>query len=195
MTRGHVACLATPSPRLPRNLLNGPPGGAPPVIGFWPGPARAQPTSTSVTPAVTTPANAAPAANGRYTGPPGGGWSANPVVLGNDYLTVTATMQPGDVCHGATGWVFSQPPQELAALGPNSDPNSWAVRNGGIPQSGNFITLTVQGRNGHTVVILSFGVKILSRAAPPAGTRATMSGGCGGLMPSFFVANLDKPSL
>ena len=104
-------------------------------------------------------------------------------------------MQPGDVCHGATGWVFSQPPQELAALGPNSDPNSWAVRNGGIPQSGNFITLTVQGRNGHTVVILSFGVKILSRTAPPTGTRATMSGGCGGLMPSFFVANLDKPSL
>jgi hypothetical protein len=53
----------------------------------------------------------------------------------------------------------------------------------------------VQARPGHTVIILSFGVKILSRAAPPAGTAANLSGGCGGLTPSFFDVNLDKPGL
>jgi hypothetical protein len=149
------------------------------------------PTSTHTQPTSTT---VAPAANEPYSGTRGSGWSAAPIVLENDYLSVTASMQPYLSCKAATGWVFKQPPKQLAPLDRN-DPNSWAVRNGGIPQSGNYITLTVQGRNGHTVVILSLGVKIVSRAAPPTGTAAILSGGCGGLTPSFFDVNLDKSSL
>jgi hypothetical protein len=150
-----------------------------------PAPVKAQPTSTSVTPAPDEP----------YTSSRGTGWPLAPVVLGNDYVAVTASMQPADACEAGRGWVFRQSPKQLAPLSYNGDLNSWAVRNGGIPQSGNYITLTVQARPGHTVVILSFGVKVLSRAAPPAGTAANLSGGCGGLTPSFFDVNLDKPGL
>jgi hypothetical protein len=113
--------------------------------------------------------------------------------MGNDYLTVTVSMLPGQECKAAQSWVFRQSPKQLAPLPLTSDPNVWAARNGGVPQSGNYITVTVQGRNGHTVVVLSFGVRILRRAAPPSGTAATLGGGCGGLVPSFFDLNLDDP--
>ena len=145
--------------------------------------AHAQPTSTSVT----------RMAAGTYAGAQGSGWPLTPIVLANDYLTVTASMQPDQGCKAERSWVFQQSPQQLAPLPLTTDPNTWAIRNGGIPQSGNYISVTVQGLNGHTVVILSFGVKILSRAAPPAGTAASLTGGCGGLTPSFFDLNLDSP--
>jgi hypothetical protein len=150
-----------------------------------PAPVKPQPTSVRVTPAV----------GGPYTRASGSGWSLRPTVLENDYLTVTASMQPGVSCRGATGWVFRQPPRQLPPLPWSSDPNKWALRNGGIPRSGNYITVTVQGINGHTVVILDFGVKVLRRAAPPTGTAAFTSGQCGGLTPSFFDVKLDRPGL
>ena len=149
-----------------------------------PAPVQPQPTSTSVTHAASVPNSVA-----------GSGWSPTPKVLENDYLTVTASMQPDQACEGATGWVFRQPPRQLAPLPFKNDPNSWAVRNGGVPASGNYITLTVQGNHGHTVVILDFGVKVIRRTSPPTGTAANLSGGCGGLTPSFFDVNLDKPDL
>ena len=155
------------------------------VVPRLPAPVHPQPTS----PRVTHPGNEPNA------GAHGMGWSLRPTVLANDYLTVTASMQPDQPCLGATGWVFRQPPRQLAPLPWRSDPNSWALRNGGIPQSGNYLTVTVQGNHGHTVVILAFGVKVLSRSAPPTGTAANLAGGCGGLTPSFFDANLDKPDL
>jgi hypothetical protein len=45
--------------------------------------------------------------------------------------------------------------------------------------------------NHHTVVINDFGVRVVKRAKPTGGTRATLSAGCGGLEPSLFTANLD----
>lgn len=154
------------------------------VSARLPTPVSARPTSTSVTPVVTP-----------SPGTRGNGWSLTPVVLANDYLTVTASMQPGAFCPG-TGWVFRQPPTQLAPSASNSPAlNSWAVHNGGIPQSGNYITFTVQARNGHTVIILDFGIKILRRAVP-VGTATKFLGSCGGgLTPSFFDVNLDKPGL
>jgi hypothetical protein len=157
------------------------------VSARLPAPQPGQPTSTAVTPGTNEPQSSTR----------GTGWSAVPIVLENDYVSVTAFMQPYQSCKAATGWVFKQPMNKLAPLAPTSlnGINTWAVRNGGIPQSGNYITLTVQGRNGHTVVIESLGVKILRRAAPPTGTAAMLGGGCGGLRPSFFDVNLDKPGL
>ena len=95
---------------------------------------------------------------------------------------------------GRHGIGVRQPPQQLAPLGWNGDPDSWAVRNHGIPQSGNYITLTVQARPGHTVIILRF----VSRSS--AGQRRqkeqprTFPGDVR-LTPSFFDVNLDKPGL
>lgn len=123
----------------------------------------------------------------------GVGWSLSPVVRSNGFLAVTASMEPQDTCDGATGWVFRQLPSRLQALPLAGDPVAWAVRNHGIPQSGNYISVTVQGLNGHTVVIESFGVKIISKQQAPTGTAAILSGGCGGLEPSFFKLNLDTP--
>jgi len=160
------------------------------VSARLPTPGPGQPTSTAVAPAASEP----------HGGTRSSGWSLVPIVLENDYLSVTAFMQPYVSCKAATGWVFDQPPKQLAPLvlthlsGINSL-NSWIARHGGIPQSGNYITLTVQGLNGHTVIIESLGVKVLSRAAPPRGTAAVLSGGCGGLRPSFFDVNLDRPGL
>lgn len=153
------------------------------VTARLPTPVPPEPTSTAVTP------------NPGLAGSGASGWSDTPTVLKNDYLGVTAAMQPDQGCKAATGWVFQQSPQQLAPLAPTGDPNGWALHNHGIPQSGNYITITAQGLNGHTVIIQSFGVKVLSRAAPPTGTAAFLTGGCGGLTPSFFSVNLDKPGL
>ncbi len=140
----------------------------------------AEPTSTVATPFLRQQSNH------------GLGWSVSPTVLTNSYLTVTASMQPGDLCDGATGWVFQQSPRQLRppALGTNDI--QWAVRNHGIPESGNYITVTVQGLHGHTVIIEQFGVRVISRRPPPTGTAAILSGGCGGLQPAFFDLNLDE---
>ena len=133
------------------------------------------------------------AAKTPYHGPPGTGWSLTPVTSGNDYVSVTATMDPTQACKGATSWIMPEPPAQLAPLpsftaGAVSD---WAAANGGIPQSKNYITMTVFAANHHTVVINDFGVRVVNRAKPTGGTRAVLSAGCGGLEPSLFTANLD----
>ena len=152
------------------------------------------PTARTAAPQATSTKVTEAAGEQQYSGPHGYGWAASPVILKNDYVSVEATMKPDDECNGATGWVFRQSPTKLAPL-TSYNPNDWAIRNGGIPQSGNYITLDVQALNGHTVIIDTIGVKVISRAAPPSGTAAILSGGCGGLTPSLFRVNLDQPGL
>lgn len=100
-------------------------------------------------------------------------------------------MHPDDICGGGNQWVFAQSAGQLAPLRPEQDAGPWAERNGGIPASGNHITLDVQNLNHHSVIIDQIQVKVVSSAPPSAGTIAYLSAGCGGLDPAYFVANLD----
>jgi hypothetical protein len=154
-------------------------------VSFQPSPSAAN--------AVTSAGQVTLAAKAPYRGPAGSGWSLTPVTSGNDYVSVTATLDPTQACKGATSWVMPDPPEQLAPL-PSftaAAVSDWAAANGGIPQSKNYITMRIFAANHHTVVIDDFGVRIVNRAKPIGGTRATLSAGCGGLEPSFFTANLD----
>lgn len=159
------------------------------------------PQQDSGTPSQTTPATGAathspsrpatPSAATSYTGPPGTGWSQTPTNTANDFLSVVAKMAPGDMCAGATGWAFPQTWNHLADLDPQ-DIDAWARRNGGVPESGNFIELTVTARNHARVVIDHIGVHVKERSKPKVRTDAKF-GGCGGFSPAFFAVNLDSP--
>jgi hypothetical protein len=98
-----------------------------------------------------------------------------------------------DCVTGGQGWVFDKAPQELPGdFG--EDKVAWAAANGGIPASGNYIVVTLQGLNGHTVVANSISVDVVSRTEPPHGTHADTGAQCGGLIPYRFSLNLDaKP--
>ncbi len=125
------------------------------------------------------------------------GWLITPTALGNDFLTVTAKMDPGDACDGAPGWVF---PKRLQEIGPyhflKDDPSRWAETNGGVPQSGNSLTLTVENRNHHPVTIEKLGVRVVRRSSPLSGVAPNMPSGCGGgLTESYFAANLDAATV
>jgi hypothetical protein len=100
---------------------------------------------------------------------------------------------PSRPCEGGEGWVFNKDLRQMPAPPINGDRDKWAADNGGIPASGNYIVVTLQGLNGHTVVVNSVSVNIVSRTEPPYGTLSdlTSTGGCGGLIPYRFSLNLD----
>jgi hypothetical protein len=93
---------------------------------------------------------------------------------------------------GQAGWVFDQKPSELPGVMPNDDEDAWAAANGGIPASGNYVVVTLQGLNGHTVVVNDISVDVISRTPPPQGTYPYTGGQCGGLIPYRFSLDLDK---
>jgi hypothetical protein len=93
---------------------------------------------------------------------------------------------------GQAGWVFDQKPSELPGVMPNDDKDAWAAANGGIPASGNYVVVTLQGLNGHTVVVNDISVDVISRTPPPQGTYPYTGGQCGGLIPYRFSLDLDK---
>lgn len=103
---------------------------------------------------------------------------------------------PSRICGGGAGWVFNKDLRQLPAPpihAEEGDRDKWAAENGGIPASGNYIEVTLQGLHGHTVLVNSISVDIASRTEPPHGTLShlTNTGGCGGLVPYRFSLNLD----
>ena len=110
--------------------------------------------------------------------------------------TAVRIPSPSRICGGGEGWVFNKDLRQLPAPpihAGEGNLDKWAAENGGIPASGNYIEVTLQGLNGHTVVVNSISVDIASRTEPPYGTRShlTNTGGCGGLVPYRFSLNLD----
>ncbi len=106
-------------------------------------------------------------------------------------VAVVTIPSPGEICSGGEGWVFEKDPQQLPGLPANRDLNAWAADNGGVPASGNFIKVTLQGQNGHNVLVHEIEVEVRSRTEPPHGTYPLLSGGCGGYLPYRFSLNLD----
>jgi len=149
----------------------------------------------SVTRDAGPPASPGPLASTGAAATPGGGWTKDFAVSYNDPVAVKARMDPGNFCHGALGWVFPKAPAELTALpytAQTSGLDAWARANGGIPRSGNAITLTLQEQKGESIVIDSIHARVVGRAAPKAVSVPQLSGGCGGATQSYFVIDLDK---
>lgn len=88
-----------------------------------------------------------------------------------EYLSAVVDIpSPAGRCNG---WVFDKDPQHLPGVLPDDDLDdldAWAAANGGIPASGNDVVVTLQGLNGHTVVVNSITVDVVSRTEPPHGT-------------------------
>src|SRR6202022_3997126 len=70
------------------------------------------------------------------------------------YLSAVVDIpSPGLACEGGEGWVFDKDPQHLPGVFPSDNRDAWAAANGGIPASGNYVVVTLQGLKGHTVVV------------------------------------------
>ncbi|HWX43885.1 MAG TPA: hypothetical protein VNY52_01015 [Solirubrobacteraceae bacterium] len=109
-------------------------------------------------------------------------------------LAVTAKLRsPGESCSGGAGWVFPRSAAQLP-VPPHSDAGmqSWATQNGGVPASGNFVVVDLQGRPGPSVIVNDVRVEVTRRSGALTGTYAILSGGCGGVAPDYFGANLDR---
>ena len=156
--------------------------------------ATPKPTRTAVTIAASRPVTQAPSSGVLVPADPIYGWSLTPITTSNDYVSVTATLDPTQACRNQPGWLFHLRPEQLPPYPVNHDLDGWARVNGGIPESGSYLSLTVQGVNGHTVVIEDFGVHIIRRQAPTPGSAPSLSGGCGGINPDYFRADLDSGS-
>ncbi len=108
------------------------------------------------------------------------------------YLSAVVTIpSPAAVCQGGQSWVFDKRPPQLPLVPKEGDVDAWAAANGGIPTSGNYIKVTLQGLNGHNVLVHDISVNIASRTNPPHGAIAELSGGCGGFFPYRFSLDLD----
>jgi hypothetical protein len=91
------------------------------------------------------------------------------------------------------GWFFATSPANLPVpplLGEKAF-NDWVRSNGGIPASGYYVTVVLQGASEKTVVVDSLRVEVTRREPVPRGTSPDQRG-CGGeLDPALFEANLD----
>lgn len=101
---------------------------------------------------------------------------------------------PALVCDGGQGWVFDKSPQQLPGPPANGDLEAWAAANCGIPASANYITVTLQGINGHNILVHEIQVRVWSRSEPPHGAYPGLTGGCGGYLPYRFSIDLDATS-
>jgi hypothetical protein len=114
-------------------------------------------------------------------------------------LTVTARLfPPGDSCDGGSGWVFLESKSQLPVPSWQAGAASlqrWASAHGGIPASGNFVVADLQAVPGHTVIINDVRIQVVQRASVPVGVYPALSGGCGGIVPTSFRANLDRSSI
>jgi hypothetical protein len=114
-------------------------------------------------------------------------------------LTITTHLfPPSESCQGGAGWVFPQQSNELPVPSwQASDPSlqRWASDYHGIPASGNFVVVDLQALPGHTVIVNDIRVHVVSRAPAPDGTYPELSGGCGGIVPTSFKANLDGSAI
>lgn len=143
------------------------------------------------------PAATSPAAQQTHAAvPPGGsGWSTTEVNTRNDFLYVTASMNPLPSCQdGGAGWVFQQKPGELAPMRwaeQKAKADEWAHANSGIPRAGNHVQLTLGELNG-AFVINSISARVTRRSAPSIQTVPELSTGCGGVTQSYFEVNLDE---
>lgn len=119
------------------------------------------------------------------------------IISPEEYLSATARVPSSRAScqHGGEGWVFNKDPQHLPMVLPRDDVDAWAAANGGIPASGNYVTVDLQARNGHTVVLDSISINVVSRTNPLQGTWANTWAQCGGLKPYRFQANLDTTPL
>jgi hypothetical protein len=107
------------------------------------------------------------------------------------YLSAVVTIpSPEAMCQGGEGWVFDKRPPQLPSP-KQGHVDEWAAANGGIPASGTYITVTLQGLNGRIVLVHDISVNIVSRTEPPHGAYPTFSGGCGGFVPYRFSLDLD----
>ncbi|CQD09205.1 hypothetical protein BN1232_01673 [Mycobacterium lentiflavum] len=89
-------------------------------------------------------------------------------------------------------WVFDKGPSQLPSLPKDfSDLDGWVAANGGIPASGSYIIVTLQGLNGHNLLVHDISVNIKSHGEPPHGTYADFAKQCGGYVPYRFSLNLD----
>jgi hypothetical protein len=123
-----------------------------------------------------------------------GGEQAARIVRGPaDALHVTAQpANPADYCNGGAGWVFRKKPQELSVPAWSADLPRWAIANGGVPASGNYVVVTLQGIAPHTVIIQDVRVVVVHKEAASGGTYPLLGGSCGVLVPAFFAADLDS---
>jgi len=109
-------------------------------------------------------------------------------------LTVVAHLfDPGNSCEGGLGWVFATTSAELPmpTITSESSAASWALANKGIPASGNYVEATIQATDSTAVVVTGLEVEVLRRRPAPHGVYPSLGGGCGGLTPDFYKANLD----
>jgi hypothetical protein len=121
------------------------------------------------------------------------GWAKDAFTVKNDYLSVTASMNPRPACiDGGTSWIVPTSVPILEPISYGGDADAWAVRNHAVPLSGNKISLTIQGLHGHTVIITRFGVQVTSRRPAIIGSIAKFYAECGGVTHSYFAANLDE---
>jgi CHAT domain len=122
-----------------------------------------------------------------------GHWFLGKVSPEEHLSAVVQVPTPAQSCvGGGEGWVFEKAPSELPGVLPDEDKDAWAAANGGIPASGNLVVVTLQGLNGHTVVVNGISVDVVSRNEPPHGTYPYTGGQCGGLIPYRFSLDLDK---
>ena len=127
-----------------------------------------------------------------WVGTSAGHWFTGKVSPEKYLSAVVDVPSPAHDCvTGGEGWVFAKGPHELPGVLPDEDKDAWAAANGGIPASGNYIVVTLQGLNGHTVVVNSISVDVVSRTEPPDGTYPYTGGQCGGLIPYRFSLDLD----
>jgi hypothetical protein len=120
-------------------------------------------------------------------------WLQSKVVGARPALSVVVTMKsPARVCDGQTGWVFPVKPAALPVPSLAAPIDQWASQNGGVPASGNYVTAVLQPPAGTTVVVTDIRVEVVDREpARRSGTHPVLGGGCGGLVPMLFKANLD----
>jgi hypothetical protein len=130
-----------------------------------------------------------------WVGRSAGHWFIGKVSPEQVLSAVVQVPSPAHSCTGGgQGWVFDTAPSDLPGVLPDDDKDAWAAANGGIPASGNYVVVTLQGLNGHTVVVNGISVDVVSRTEPPQGSYPYTIGSCGGLTPYRFSLDLDaKP--
>ena len=119
------------------------------------------------------------------------------VVKGNDWLAnkvhaespITAVVNANEL-EPKNGWFFATSPAKLPLPPLTGAYVGWVRRSEGIPASGYYVTVVLQGSGGKTVVIDSLRVEVTRRTPAPSGTSPDPRG-CGELQPALFEANLD----
>lgn len=85
-------------------------------------------------------------------------------------LYVTAELAPPfAVCEGGTGWVFQREAKALSTAPLLSKLDRWAAEGGGVPASGNYVDVQLQGAGSRTVIVTDIRIEVTRRRRPPRG--------------------------